>query len=659
MSNAQNQSAKSGIDLAHIKSSVRPQDDLYRHVNGTWIDNAVIPSDRSSDGAFYALYQQAEAHVREIIEDLAASNSAPGSVAAKVGDLYGSFMAESEIEKLGLSPIQVDLDRALSIRDVKDFHQTLGDFESRGLGGLFYQYITTDNMASDTNIVYIGQSGLSLPDEAYYREEEFAEIRAAFLAHMEKMFTLAKVSNPSDRAKQILDLETKIAASHWDQVQDRDATLTYNKMSFAELAASSNGFDWELWLASSQTPRNVMEKVIVRQPSFFTGLGKLLSDFDLSAWSSWLTWHLLSSAASALSSEFVNENFAFYGTILSGTPELKARWKRGVSLVEGSLGEAVGQIYVERHFPPAAKTRMVTLVANLIEAYRVDIAALNWMSPETKARAFEKLDKFTPKIGYPDKWRDYSKLEITRDDLLGNLARVAKFNQDFEYAKIGAPVDRAEWLMTPQTVNAYYMPGMNEIVFPAAILQPPFFDLAADDAANYGGIGAVIGHEIGHGFDDQGSKYDGDGNLNNWWTDNDRIEFEKRANALIAQYEELHPSEAPDVHVNGALTIGENIGDLGGLTIAIKAYELSLGGKAAPVIDGLTGAQRLFMGWAQCWRQKMRPEEVRRRVATDPHSPDEFRCNQVVRNLNEFYEAFSVKQSDALYLPESERIRIW
>ena len=659
MTDLQNQSAKSGIDLAHIKSSIRPQDDLYRHVNGTWIDNAVIPSDRSSDGAFYALYQQAEAHVREIIEDLAASNSAPGSVAAKVGDLYGSFMAESEIEKLGLSPIQVDLDRALSIRDVKDFHQTLGDFESRGLGGLFYQYITTDNMASDTNIVYIGQSGLSLPDEAYYREEEFAEIRAAFLAHMEKMFTLAKVSNPSDRAKQILDLETKIAASHWDQVQDRDATLTYNKMSFAELAASSNGFDWELWLASSQTPRNVMDKVIVRQPSFFTGLGKLLSDFDLSAWSSWLTWHLLSSAASALSSEFVNENFAFYGTILSGTPELKARWKRGVSLVEGSLGEAVGQIYVERHFPPAAKTRMVTLVANLIEAYRVDIAALNWMSPETKARAFEKLDKFTPKIGYPDKWRDYSKLEITRDDLLGNLARVAKFNQDFEYAKIGAPVDRTEWLMTPQTVNAYYMPGMNEIVFPAAILQPPFFDLAADDAANYGGIGAVIGHEIGHGFDDQGSKYDGDGNLNNWWTDNDRIEFEKRANALIAQYEELHPSEAPDVHVNGALTIGENIGDLGGLTIAIKAYELSLGGKAAPVIDGLTGAQRLFMGWAQCWRQKMRPEEVRRRVATDPHSPDEFRCNQVVRNLNEFYEAFSVKQSDALYLPESERIRIW
>ncbi len=649
----------SGIDLAHVKAAVRPQDDLYRHVNGTWIDNAIIPADRSSDGAFYALYQQAEAQVRQIIEDLAASNSAPGSVAAKVGDLYGSFMAEAAIEQLGIRPIQKDLDRALCIENQKDFYLVLGEFEARGLGGLFYQYITTDNMASDTNIVYLGQSGLSLPDEAYYREEEFAEIRTAFASHIEKMFNLAKIANAKEHAKRILALESKIAATHWDQVKDRDATLTYNKMSFAQLVASAPAFDWQQWLLSSQTPKHVMENVIVRQPSFFSEISTLLADFDLASWSSWLTWHLLSSAASALSSEFVNENFSFYGTTLSGTPELKARWKRGVSLVEGSLGEAVGQVYVDRHFPPAAKERMVELVSNLIEAYRVDIAALNWMSPQTKTKAFEKLDKFTPKIGYPDKWRDYSKLEINRDDLLGNLARVAKFNQDYEYAKIGAPVDRSEWLMSPQTVNAYYMPGMNEIVFPAAILQPPFFDLEADDAANYGGIGAVIGHEIGHGFDDQGSKYDGDGNLNNWWTDLDRVEFEKRANKLIAQYEQLHPMEAPDVHVNGALTIGENIGDLGGLTIAIKAYELSLDGKAAPVIDGLTGAQRLFMGWAQCWRQKMRAEEVRRRVATDPHSPDEFRCNQVVRNLNEFYEAFGVTPDDALFLAESERVRIW
>ena len=650
---------KSGIDLRHVKPSVRPQDDLYRHVSGTWIENAEIPADRSSDGAFYELYQNAERQVREIIEDLGASGGAKGSVAQKIGDLYGSFMDEAKANALGITPIEKDLKLALSIVDVNDFHSVLGDFESRGLGGIFYQYITTDNMDSNTNIAYIGQSGLSLPDEAYYREDEFAEIRTAFVEHVTKMFTLARISEPALKAEAILELETEIASKHWDQVKDRDALLTYNKMSFAELKAAAPGFDWDTWLATSKVPEKVMANVIVRQPSFFTGLGEILKNFSAEAWSAWLAWHLLSGTASYLSVEFVAENFAFYGTKLSGTPELKARWKRGVGLVEGSLGEAVGQIYVEKHFPPAAKTRMVELVANLIEAYRIDIAALTWMTPETKSKAFEKLDKFTPKIGYPDKWRDYSALEITRDDLIGNLARVTKFNQDYEFAKIGAPVDRTEWLMTPQTVNAYYMPGMNEIVFPAAILQPPFFDIDADDAANYGGIGAVIGHEIGHGFDDQGSKYDGDGNLNNWWTDLDREEFEKRANKLIAQYEELRPLEAQDVHVNGALTIGENIGDLGGLTIAYKAYQLSLEGKTPPVIDGLTGYQRLFMGWAQCWRQKMRAEEVRRRVATDPHSPDEFRCNQVVRNLTEFYEAFGVSESDALYLPESERVRIW
>ncbi len=650
---------KSGIELAHLNPDTRPQDDLYRHVNGTWIDQAEIPADRSSDGAFYELYQNAELRVREIIEELGASGGAKGSIPQKIGELYASFMDETAIEKLGISPIKKYLDRALSVSDISEFHKTLGDFESRGFGGIFYQYITTDNMDSKTNIAYIGQSGLSLPDEAYYREDEFAEIREAFVQHVAKMFALAKVENPEKLAKEILKLETAIASKHWDQVKDRDAILTYNKMTLAELKSASPGFDWDTWIETSKTPAKVMENIVVRQPTFFTGIGELLGNFDSQAWSAWLAWHLLSGTASYLSSEFVTENFAFYGTKLSGTPELKARWKRGVGLVEGSLGEAVGQIYVEKHFPPAAKTRMVQLVANLIEAYRIDIAALDWMTSETKSKAFEKLDKFTPKIGYPDKWRDYSGLEITGEDLIGNLARVTKFNQDYEFAKIGAPVDRSEWLMTPQTVNAYYMPGMNEIVFPAAILQPPFFDLEADDAANYGGIGAVIGHEIGHGFDDQGCKYDGDGNLNNWWTDSDRTEFEKRANKLIAQYEQLRPLEAPDVHVNGALTIGENIGDLGGLTIAYKAYQLSLGGKVAPVIDGLTGYQRLFMGWAQCWRQKMRGEEVRRRIATDPHSPDEFRCNQVVRNLHEFYEAFNVSEKDALSLPESERVRIW
>ena len=398
---------------------------------------------------------------------------------------------------------------------------------------------------------------------------------------------------------------------------------------------------------------------VVSEPSFFTGISEMLKKFDAASWSAWLAWHALSGSASYLHDDLVNENFRFYGTVLSGTPELKARWKRGVGLVEGSLGEAIGQMYVERHFPPAAKVRMEQLVANLIEAYRIDIAALDWMTDATKTKALEKLGKFRPKIGYPNKWRDYSALEIAADDLMGNIQRVTEFVQNYVLEKVGQPVDLDEWLMTPQTVNAYYHPIFNEIVFPAAILQPPFFDMEADDAANYGGIGAVIGHEIGHGFDDQGSKYDGDGNLNNWWSDADRTEFEKRANKLIAQYDQLHPEIAPDVHVNGALTIGENIGDLGGLTIAYKAYQLSLQGAPAPVIDGFTGPQRLFMGWAQVWRQKMRAEEVKRRVSTDPHSPDEFRCNQVVKNLVEFYEAFDVKEGDALYLPESERVRIW
>ncbi len=650
---------KSGIDFSHLKTSIRPQDDLFRHVNGLWLDTAEIPADRASDGAAYWLYEEAEKQVRAIIEELAASTHETGSNAQKIGDLYADFMDEARAEELGISPIKADLDRALAIADLHQFHTLLGEFESRGVGGLFYEYISTDNKDSTTNITYIGQSGLSLPDEAYYREAEFAPLRDALVAHIEKMFTLAGIAGGATHAQRIFELETKIASHHWDQVKDRDAHLTYNKFTFAELQNLTEGFDWQTWMKASATPEKILATCIVRQPSFFAGMATLMTSVSLESWSSWLTWRLLTGAASLLNSALVNENFAFYGTTLSGVPELRARWKRGVSMVEGAMGEAVGEIYVSRHFPPEAKVRMNALVANLIEAYRVDIAALDWMGAATKEKAFDKLDKFLPKIGYPDKWRDYSNLSIVRGDLIGNVARISKFGQDFEFAKVGAPVDKTEWLMTPQTVNAYYNPGMNEIVFPAAILQPPFFDMDADDAANYGGIGAVIGHEIGHGFDDQGSKYDGDGNLNDWWTESDLAEFEKRGAVLISQYEQLHPEGAPDVHVNGALTIGENIGDLGGLTIALKAYELSLAGQAAPEIDGLTGVQRLFLGWAQVWRGKQRPEEVKRRIATDPHSPDEFRCNQVVRNLNEFYEAFQVVEGDALYLPPAERVRIW
>lgn len=656
---SEHDSLPSGIDTAHVSRDIRPQDDFFRYVNGTWLRDAVIPADRGGYGAFVQLVEESEARVRTIIEDLSVGTAAPGSNEQKIGDLFAAFMDEERIEALGLSPIADDLALAGSVQDATELVSVMGQLEVRGSGGLFYSYVTSDKRDSNTNIAYLGQAGLSLPDEAYYREEQYAPLRDGLVAHITRMFALVGIDDGAAHADRILQLETAIASHHWDQVQDRDAERTYNKFTLDELIAISQGFDWATWLRASATPDKVLADVIVRQPSFFTGIGQLLSDFDAPAWRSWLTWHVLSGAAPYLSRVFVDENFSFYGTQLSGIPTLRERWKRGVSTVEGALGEAVGEEYVARHFPPAAKARMVELVQNLIEAYRVDIAALDWMTDETKQRAFTKLDKFTPKIGYPDTWRDYSTLTIEPGDLVGNLRAVTAFERDYVFAKIGAPVDRTEWHMTPQTVNAYYNPGMNEIVFPAAILQPPFFDLAADDAVNYGGIGAVIGHEIGHGFDDQGSKYDGDGNLSNWWTDADRDEFEKRTAALIAQYDALVPDEAPDVHVNGALTIGENIGDLGGLTIAFKAYQLSLQGGEPPVLDGFTGYQRVFVGWAQVWRHKTRPEEARQRIAVDPHSPAEFRCNQVVKNLVEFYEAFDVREGDALYLPEDERVRIW
>lgn len=650
---------KSGIFLDYMKPEIRPQDDLFRFVNGTWLETKEIPADRAADGHFNRLREEAQEHVKAIIEDLSKTTAAPGSNAQKIGDLYRSFMDEARIEALGITPIEGDLKRALSLTTKSEFLKVLGEFEARGNGGLFYSYINTDARDANTYIAYIGQSGLSLPDEAYYREEQYVEIRSALLLHIEKMFALAKVEGAALHAANVLELETAIASFHWDQVRDRDAELTYNKYSLEELKALAPDFEWDAWMAAAKIPARTLAQCVIAEPSYFEGINGLLKEFNSELWASWLAWHLLSGSAAYLSSEFVNQNFAFYGTTLSGIPQLRERWKRGVALVEGALGEAIGEIYVQRHFPQAAKERMQTLVANLLEAYRVDIAALDWMSQETKEKAFIKLDKFTPKIGYPDKWRDYSALTITPDNLIENLAAVATFAQNHELAKIGSPVDRSEWHMTPQTVNAYYNPGMNEIVFPAAILQPPFFDLEADDAVNYGAIGAVIGHEIGHGFDDQGSKYDGDGQLENWWSEKDLEEFQKRTKNLIAQYDELRPSGAPDVHVNGALTIGENIGDLGGLTIAHKAYEIALNGATPPVLDGFTGYQRLFIGYAQTWCGKQRAEEIRRRVSMDPHSPDEFRCNQIVKNFDPFYEAFGVTEGDGLFMPPSDRVRIW
>jgi putative endopeptidase len=509
--------------------------------------------------------------------------------------------------------------------------------------------------------VFLEQGGIGLPDESYYREAKFADIRDAYRTHLERMLGMAEIADASAAAQRIFDLETEIAAHHWDNVRCRDSVATYNPMTWDDTRALA-GDHAELlgrWLTALDVPAASFAEVVVRQPSFLEGLAPLLDADRLDAWRNWLQWQVIRASAPYLHAEVVNANFDFYGKTLTGTPELRARWKRGVSIVEGAMGEAIGKVYVERHFPGDAKVAMDDLVANLVEAYRQSITSLEWMTDATRERALDKLGKFTPKIGYPVKWRDYSTLAITADDLIANVRAVAEFDFQRELGKIGKPIDRDEWFMTPQTINAYYNPGFNEIVFPAAILQLPFFDETRDAAANYGAIGAVIGHEIGHGFDDQGSQYDGDGKLTDWWTDDDKAAFQARTASLIEQYDALEPRQLPGHHVNGALTIGENIGDLGGLGIAWKAYLLSLEGDEPPVIDGLTGAERFFLGWAQAWRTKLRDEEALRLLSIDPHSPAEFRCNQIVRNIDVFYSTFGVTERDALWLDPEDRVTIW
>jgi putative endopeptidase len=646
---------KSGIIKDNVDPSIRPQDDLFRHVNGKWLETANIPADRPADGAFFMLRDLSEKRVRAIIED--ADTRKADADTQKIRDLFAAFMDEARANELGLKPIQSELDAIAAIKDKTGFIRELVALQKTGVPGLFTVFVRPDSKNSSQYISYLNQGGIGLPDESYYREPKFETLRKAYVTHIGKMLALAKVPDADAGAAKVMAIETAIAAGHWDNVKTRDADHTYNKMSRAQLKTLAGGLDLDPWFDG--VGGKDIQELVVREPSFVTALAQTVERFPVDDWKTYLTWHLLSDRAPLLSDSFVQENFDFYTKTLSGVPELQPRWKRGVALVEGAMGEAVGRVYVARHFPPEAKEKMKALVANLIEAYRVDIQALDWMSAETKGRALEKLSKFTPKIGYPDKWRDYSKLEVRRDDLVGNARRAAEFMLDYQLNKLGKPVDRTEWGMTPQTVNAYYNPTMNEIVFPAAILQPPFFDPKADDAVNYGGIGAVIGHEIGHGFDDQGAKYDGDGNLRNWWTPADKTEFEKRTKMLIEQYNGFEPKQLPGQHVNGALTIGENIGDLGGLTIAYKAYTISLKGKEAPTLDGLTGPQRLFVGWAQVWRSKYRDAAMARQIATNPHSPPEFRCNGVIRNLTEFYDAFGVKEGDKLWLPPKSRVRIW
>jgi putative endopeptidase len=648
---------KPAIDFSTFDEGIRVQDDLFRHVNGLWLAKTEIPADKPLTGAFMELRDKAEAAVRDIITTL--EGGEPGSDEARIADLYASFMDEEAVEKAGTEPILPLLASIDAVETVPDLVRLVGGFARQAVAGLLGLQAEPDPGDPNRYVMFAGQGGLGLPDEEYYRLDEYAEIRAQYVQHVAASLALAGIEDPEAQAQQVFDLETQIAATHWDKVRCRDLRQMYNLMSLDEFTASCPGLHWREFLAGGDIAESKMGELVAMQPSFFADVSGLITDDRLPAWRAWARWKVINSLSPYLSSAFVDENFRFYGTVLSGTPELRERWKRGVALVEVSVGEAVGKIYVDRHFSPVAKERMDQLVGNLIEAYRRSITDLDWMTEETKESALAKLAKFRSHIGYPNKWRDYSSLVITRDDLIGNVMRVADFEVNRALNKIGQPIDREEWLMTPQTVNAYYHPLKNEIVFPAAILQPPFFNEYADDAVNYGGIGAVIGHEIGHGFDDQGSTCDGDGMLRNWWTDKDREAFEERTKVLIDQYNILEPAQAPGHRVNGRLTIGENIGDLGGLSIAFKAYQIAHQDDPEQPLDGYTPEQRLFLSWAAVWQAKVRTEMLLQRLATDPHSPAEFRCNQIVRNLPEFYAAFDVAESDALWLPENQRVKIW
>ena len=645
------------IAHANADPSVRPQDDLFRHVNGTWLATAKIDPDKSSAGGFMDLRDAAEQDVLDIIESLPAS--APDTDEGRIGALYRSFMDEDRIEALGATPLHPVFNAIAAIDSPSALARHLGWSLRHGLSPLVALYEESDPGDPERYAAFTSQAGLGLPDETYYRLDEHAEIREQYLAHLRRVFELAGFFDAEEQAQAVLALETQIAAHHWDRVRLRDLRAMYNPTSLADLRAASPDFDWDAYLEGAEIPADILGDLIVAQPSFIEGVAPLLASAPLDTWRSWARWKAISGLSGYLSSDFVDARFDFYERILSGNEEQRPRWKRGVALVEGVLGEAVGRLYVAEHFQPEKKAAMDELVGNLLAAYRVSIEKLDWMTDETRAEALHKLEKFTPKIGYPVKWRDYSALTLSEDDLIANVLAANSFELDYTIGRIGKGVDKDEWQMFPQTVNAYYHPLRNEIVFPAAILQPPFFNAAADDAVNYAAIGAVIGHEIGHGFDDKGSTCDGDGRLRDWWQPAVREAFEALAEKLVAQYDGLVPEGVDSGSVNGKLTVGENIGDLGGLDIAYKAWLLAGGDPDGEPIDGLTPAQRFFVGWAQAWRGKRRPEAMKVLLATDPHSPNEFRCNQIVRNLEPFYTAFGVSEGDALWLAPEERVAIW
>jgi putative endopeptidase len=638
--------AESGIDPTAMNKAVRPQDDLFRFVNGTWLDNTPFPAEYASAGIGIMLFEKAQADVQEILlQDK-----------GQLGTMYASFMDEKTVEARGIEPLKPLFEEIAAIDGPAALARYFGRAQARGISVPLGVYVSPDARNSAYNIAYYSQDGLGMPNRDYYlkTEDTYVNFRKKYVEYLSKLLTLAGEKDGDARAAKILELETALATDQWTPVENRDPIKTYNKNSLESAAKLAPDFDWQAWYAASGLPAG---DFIVRQPSYATALGKHMHEADLATWKDYLKVRTIGAYARVLSSPFVEASFDFNSRTLRGTETLRPRWKRAVQETDNAMGEAIGKEYVARHFPPEAKARMVTLVDNLLAEMDRGIDRLEWMSAPTKSEAHTKLKKINVKIGYPDKWRDYSALEIRAGDLVGNVMRANEFEWDWQAARAGKPKDPAEWFMTPQTVNAYYLPTNNEIVFPAAFLQPPYFNMKADDAANYGAIGAVIGHEISHGFDDRGRQFDGDGNLRDWWTPEDNDKFKAKAAGLVKQYSSFQA--LPGLNVNGELTLGENIGDLSGAAIAYGAYVHSLNGAEAPVIDGYTGPQRFFLGYGQAWRTKWREGLMREVVLTDPHSPSEFRANGVVSNMDEFYAAFGLKEGDKLWRPAAERVKIW
>ena len=647
----------SGMIIENIDPEVRPGNDFNAYVNGSWMDSAEIAADRASNSVGLEVHERSQANVKIIIEESAAGDFAKGSDEQKVGDLYASYLDMETRNKLGASPLIAEFERIDALKDYDELAVYFAEATKLGVSVPFALGQYVDFKDPNTYMMYIEQAGIGLPDREFYFEEgdNQEDIRRAYVAHIETMFELAGLPDGATSAKMIMELESRMAAEHMKKELTRDMVLIYNKLPLSELPDLMPNFAWDAYLAESGIAD--IDGLVVMMLDYMRALDGIIVDTSMEDWKTFLKWAVLNQNASLLNEEMDLQNFEFYSRKLNGIEERLPRWKRAAATVNGNLGEVIGKVYVSRHFPPEAKARMLELVGNLVKAYEVSIRELDWMGEETKLQALDKLSKFTPKIGYPDVWKDYSALNIEPDDLVGNIRRSALVIHDRNMERQSGPVDRSEWHMTPQTVNAYYNPPLNEIVFPAAILQPPFFDLNAEDAVNYGAIGAVIGHEIGHGFDDSGSTFDGDGVLRDWWTEEDKKEFEARTARLVDQYSAFKPFD--DLNVNGEFTLGENIGDLGGLSIALLAYQIALDGKAPPVMDGFTGPQRVFIGYAQVWRGISRDEAVRNQISTDPHSPRQYRVNGVVRNVPEFYEEFEIAETDDLYLAPEERVKIW